>query len=179
MPLIDQTGLIDDPWIRVADDGDLPASGPVLVSIDRLDAAAKALADSGQPLGVEIACGEGLSAIAPWYGRVGLIAIRFSSFSDGRGFSMARRIRLEGYARALRAAGPLIADQFAFARACGFDSIELDDALAARQPIGQWLAAAEAISISYQRGYAGALNALDARRQARRALPRIAGGGWR
>ena len=43
-----------------------------------------------------------------------------------------------GYAGRLRAAGPLIADQFRMARRVGFDEVELPDALAERQPEAQW-----------------------------------------
>jgi uncharacterized protein (DUF934 family) len=44
-----------------------------------------------------------------------------------------------GYKGRLRAAGPLIADQFRFARRVGFDEVELPDEVAQRQPEAQWL----------------------------------------
>ncbi len=69
----------------------------------------------------------------------GLVRIRFPSFADGRGFTLARLLRLRGYAGRLRAAGHVIADQYAMARRAGFDEVEIDAALAARQPEGQWL----------------------------------------
>jgi|GEM_PF-516560 len=39
----------------------------------------------------------------------------------------------------LRAKGHVIADQYAMARRSGFDEIEIDNALAARQPEAQWV----------------------------------------
>ncbi|MBI1218778.1 MAG: DUF934 domain-containing protein [Rhodobacteraceae bacterium] len=69
---------------------------------------------------------------------VELIRIAFPSFSDGRGFTLARRLRLMGYAGRLRAAGHVIADQYAMARRAGFDEVEISDDLAARQPVEQW-----------------------------------------
>ncbi len=54
----------------------------------------------------------------------------------------------------LRASGPLIADQFPQALACGFDEVEIPPASAARQPVEQWLAALSRISLAYQRDYA-------------------------
>ncbi len=69
-----------------------------------------------------------------------LIRIAFSSFADGRGFTLARVLRMHGYAGRLRAQGHLIADQYAMARRAGFDEIEIDEALAARQPEAQWRA---------------------------------------
>jgi uncharacterized protein (DUF934 family) len=58
--------------------------------------------------------------------------------ADGRGFSIASRLRAMGYRGRLRAAGPLVADQFGIARRVGFDEIELPEALAERQPEAQW-----------------------------------------
>jgi uncharacterized protein (DUF934 family) len=75
---------------------------------------------------------------------VGVTAIRiaFPSFSDGRGFTLAARLRRMGFAGRLRAAGHVLADQYAMARRSGFDEVEITDALAARQPEPHWLARA-------------------------------------
>jgi len=176
MPLIDERGPVSDRWIRVADDADLPVSGPVLLPLARVLAEGDRLADAGLDLGIEVPSDTGLAAIRPWIDRLGLVAVRFPAFSDGRGFSLARQLRLEGYGLELRAVGPLIADQFAFALACGFDRFEIDAEVFARQPLEQWLAAARSMSVSYQRGYGGPLNALDARRHAQQAVRRTASG---
>lgn len=73
----------------------------------------------------------------------GLVAIDFPAFSDGRGFSLARRLRELGYQGRLRATGRLIADQYAMARRVGFDEVQIAPDLAARQPADQWLARAD------------------------------------
>lgn len=70
------------------------------------------------------------------------IRIAFPSFADGRGFTLARRLRQMGFAGRLRAKGHVLADQYAMARRSGFDDVEIDRALAARQPEDQWLARA-------------------------------------
>ena len=67
-----------------------------------------------------------------------LIRIRFASFADGRGFTLARRLRLQGYKGRLRAAGHVIADQYAMARRAGFDEVEVPAALALRQAEPHW-----------------------------------------
>ncbi|WP_295046737.1 DUF934 domain-containing protein [uncultured Paracoccus sp.] len=72
-----------------------------------------------------------------------LIAIDFPSFNDGRGFSLARRLRELGYTGRLRASGRLIADQYAMARRVGFDEVEVAPDIAARQPQDQWIARAD------------------------------------
>ena len=85
-----------------------------------------------------------------------LIRIAFQSFADGRGFTLARLLRLNGYTGRLRAAGHVIADQYAMARRAGFDEVEIDDALAARQPEDQWLFRANWQAHDYQARLRGA-----------------------
>lgn len=68
-----------------------------------------------------------------------MLRIDFPSSTDGRGFTIARALRLRGYTGRLRARGHVLADQYAMARRSGFDEVEIDDALAARQPEEQWL----------------------------------------
>ena len=70
---------------------------------------------------------------------VQIIRVDFPIYSDGRGFTIARQLRLMGYNGRLRAKGHVISDQYAMARRCGFDEIEISEALAARQPESDWL----------------------------------------
>lgn len=79
-----------------------------------------------------------------------MLRIAFPSFADGRGFTLAARLRRLGYQGRLRAHGHVIADQYAMARRSGFDEVEIDDALAARQPEAQWLARADWQAHDYQ-----------------------------
>jgi len=88
--------------------------------------------------------------LSPVLGVISLIKIEIPSFSDGRGFTLARQLRLMGYTRGLRASGNLIADQYTMARRCGFDEVEVDDQLAARQPEAQWLYRSNWKSHNYQ-----------------------------
>ncbi|ATI42421.1 oxidoreductase [Pacificitalea manganoxidans] len=81
---------------------------------------------------------------------VDLIRVDFPSSADGRGFTIARALRRMGFAGRLRAKGHVIADQYAMARRCGFDEVEIDDALAARQPEPQWLFRADWQAHDYQ-----------------------------
>jgi uncharacterized protein (DUF934 family) len=79
-----------------------------------------------------------------------LIRVNFDSFADGRGFTIARRLRLMGYKGRLRAGGHVIADQYGMARRSGFDEVEISDDLAARQPEDQWLFRADWQGHDYQ-----------------------------
>nr|WP_309502297.1 DUF934 domain-containing protein [uncultured Roseovarius sp.] len=67
-----------------------------------------------------------------------MVRVDFPSAADGRGFTLARQLRLHGYTGRLRARGHVIADQYAMARRVGFDEIEIAPDLAARQPQDQW-----------------------------------------
>ena len=67
-----------------------------------------------------------------------MIRIDFPSSADGRGFTLASMLRKAGYKGRLRAKGHVLADQYAMARRSGFDEVEIDEALAARQPQEQW-----------------------------------------
>lgn len=79
----------------------------------------------------------------PHLAALSLIRVTFPAFSDGRAFTIARRLRMLGYKGALHAVGPVIADQYAMARRVGFDAVEIPDELALRQPQDQWLARAD------------------------------------
>lgn len=91
-----------------------------------------------EPLAVEFPADRDPEDLAPWFARLAMIRVQFPAMGDGRGFSIARRLRALGFTGRLRAAGPLIADQYRAARRVGFDEIELPDAIAARQPQAQW-----------------------------------------
>ncbi len=79
-----------------------------------------------------------------------LIRIAFPAFSDGRGFTLARRLRVMGFTGRLRAHGPVIADQYAMFRRTGFDEVEIPDDLALRQPQDQWQFRADWQTHDYQ-----------------------------
>jgi uncharacterized protein (DUF934 family) len=78
------------------------------------------------------------TSLAPYLTDIRLIRIAFPAFSDGRGFTLARRLRMMGFKGRLRAKGHVLADQYAMARRVGIDEIEISQDLAARQPVEQW-----------------------------------------
>ncbi|MCF6272606.1 MAG: DUF934 domain-containing protein [Rhodobacteraceae bacterium] len=81
--------------------------------------------------------------LLPWIGQIDLIRVSFPVFSDGRGFSLACQLRLLGFVGRLRAKGHIVADQYAMARRSGFNEVEIDQALARRQPEPVWQARAD------------------------------------
>lgn len=79
-----------------------------------------------------------------------MVRVDFPSFADGRGFTLARLLRLNGYTGRLRARGHVLADQYAMARRAGFDEVEISPDLAARQPEDQWAFRADWRAHDYQ-----------------------------
>ncbi|MEM8823960.1 MAG: DUF934 domain-containing protein [Pseudomonadota bacterium] len=130
MPIVTDTGFRpDDLNHGFTDIEELPANGPVAI---------------------DVAPDADLAPVLARLDDATAIRVAFPSFADGRGFSIARQLRRAGYQGRLRATGHVIADQYAMARRAGFDEVEIDDDLAARQPEDQWLARAQWQAHDYQ-----------------------------
>ena len=99
---------------------------------------------------VDLASDADTSVLADHLDRLQLIRVDFPSFADGRGFTLARELRLMGYQGRLRAKGHVISDQYAMARRTGFDEVEISADLAARQPEGEWKFRADWRANDYQ-----------------------------
>lgn len=84
-----------------------------------------------------------------------LIRITFPAFADGRGFTLARALRAQGFAGRLRAAGPVLPDQYTMLRRTGFDEVELTPDHAARHPESAWIARADWQAHDYRSRLAG------------------------
>ncbi len=107
-----------------------------------VDALASLGTQDKSALAVDLAGDFNAKDLLRWVKRINLIRVDFPVFSDGRGFSLGRQLRMLGYAGRLRAKGHILADQYAMARRSGFDEVEIDAALAQRQPAPVWRARA-------------------------------------
>ncbi|MCG8444689.1 MAG: phosphoadenylyl-sulfate reductase [Hyphomicrobiales bacterium] len=167
MPIVTDEGFQADDWARAGET--LSWRAGMIVPLDVAGCALDAIGDKGT-IGIEIASGEEIDQALSYGPRVDLIAVRFEKFADGRFFSLGRRLRDAGFTGRLRAVGPLLPDQYAFARSCGFDEAEISGAHAAKKTEPQWRTAAESIGVSYQSGYSHAAQKtiLEMRRAARR-----------
>ena len=83
------------------------------------------------------------------------IRIVFGSCADGRFLTLGRQLRLRGYSGHIRAAGPLVPDQFPMALKLGIDSVEISTEHAGRCTEDQWIAHATRTQGGYQRRLAG------------------------
>ena len=101
------------------------------------------------PLRLELPADGDPEALAPLFARTEVIRIPFRSFSDGRGFTLARALRRLGFRGRIRVSGHLIPDQWPLARACGVDEVEISAVQSARQPEAAWTAGAGARRLGY------------------------------
>jgi uncharacterized protein (DUF934 family) len=131
-------------WIMTDKGFQVAAPAEIFVDLET----ALATRDATQ-LKVDLPGDADVTDLRPILPRIATIRIHFAGFSDGRGFSQARLLRLWGYRSRLRASG-LIADQYAMARRSGFDAVDVSPSLAARQPETQWLAKADWQANDYQ-----------------------------
>ena len=121
--IINQNGeSITDDW------GHLP-----LLSVDDLSSL-----NNDETKAFIITSDDDLDAILPHFKGVAHIAIDFTHFADGRGFSWARILRDEGFTGHLRAIGHIMPDQFRHAMAVGFDDIALPSDLSERYGAEAW-----------------------------------------
>jgi uncharacterized protein (DUF934 family) len=174
MALIDQSGFTQDTWSDIDDDAPLAGERRVLVSLARyVDSVFGEQSIRHLTIGLRVPNDTAAPNLTPYLNEIELIAIDFPGSADGRGFSLARQLRRLGFAGELRACGPLISDQFAFAMACGFDTVQVPDSMAARQPEVQWREALGSIDSRYQAHYASAgQSILEQRMAARRSQMR-------
>jgi uncharacterized protein (DUF934 family) len=148
MPLLKRNVFINDEWVHLDDAAFLPSSGAVTVSFDRLEKEWDTLAHFTGPLGVRLVNTEKAQNLAPYIAQLALIVLPFPAFSDGRSYSIARQLRLDGYRGELRATGNVLPDQVQFMHQVGIDAYEVTD----RFSLADWQNASKQMSLAYQRG---------------------------
>ncbi|MCB1703394.1 MAG: DUF934 domain-containing protein [Halioglobus sp.] len=119
--LIKDGAVIDDRWQPIDLDSDAPRAGQIASLEQWLNLADKA------GTGVQLEPAEEPDTLFPHLHEIALIVINFPVFTDGRGFSYARRLREHGYRGELRAGGHFIRDQLTYLRRCGFDAFQMAD----------------------------------------------------
>jgi len=133
MALIKDRKLAHDRWklleaIEVGEDGvarELP-DGDVIVPLAAWRSLREALAGREGRIGVWLAGNDDPADIAADLGHLDIVAVRFKSFTDGRGYSIGRLLReRHGWRGELRAIGDVQRDQIFYLSRCGFDAFAL------------------------------------------------------
>lgn len=149
-PIIKNRRIVDDGWVHVDDGQPLPEGSDATVSLSRWSAERdelRARARSGGRVGVRLRPDDETDAIEGDLQDLPLVAIEFPKFTDGRGYSKARRLReRHGYEGELRAIGNVLRDQLFYMHRCGFDAFELQPG----KSLEQALEAFDELSVAYQ-----------------------------
>ena len=148
MPLLKNNQFVEDDFVALADDAALPADGSIIISLSRLTADWMQVSARKLRCGLRLGNTDKVEIVARMMGKLALIILPFPAFGDGRSYSLARQLRLDGYKGELRAEGNVLPDQLQLMRQVGFDSFAVSD----RFPLGVWQAAPQQMSLSYQRG---------------------------
>ena len=160
MPLLKDGKLIDDPWTHVADEVAIPSTGAVIVGLKRWREERDALIKRKDPVGVRLQSDHTAGDVAEDLEYLGVVALAFPVFKDGRAYSNARRLREHhGYSGEVRAIGNVLRDQYLFMLRCGFDALEVKEG----ETEQDWEKAVRAISVFYQPAADGQSTAMSLR----------------
>jgi uncharacterized protein (DUF934 family) len=147
MALLEAGRLRADPYRHLADDAPLPATAPVLVSLERLLRDSAALRAHDAPLGVLLPPDADPQVLRPMLDRLALVALQLRKSRDGRAFTQARRLRETlGFTGELRMVGHVLPDHYAFLLRLGVSTVEVSEGT----DVAVWEASKRVIPIAYQ-----------------------------
>jgi uncharacterized protein (DUF934 family) len=142
---------VEDSFRHLPDDEEAGA-GDVIVSLARFQTDGERLLAEGRRVGVRIAPGEEVEALAYDLPRLAVVAVEFPKHLDGRGYTSARLLRERlGFKGQVRAVGDVLREQAMFLVRCGFDAFEVSDGASAQE----WQAAVGRYRHVYQRAADG------------------------
>lgn len=145
MALIRHGKVTEDRFADVSSLEEIPADGPVIVSLAQWRDAREQL--TGRELGLRLRSDESPELISEDLDAFAVIALEFPVFRDGRAYSYARILRESlGYSGELRAVGEVLLEQLHFMLRVGFDAFELDS----EDPERDYRTAAEEFTAWYQ-----------------------------
>lgn len=150
--IIKNNVVIHDDWsvLRLSE-GDTPEavsvpSGKVLVPL-KVWLAQRDVLQKRTDIGVWFASNERVEDLHDEVTKLAVIAVDFPKFGDGRGYTIAYRLRNRlGYRGELRAIGDVLRDQLFYMRRAGFDAF----AVRADKDIHEALKSLQDFSVTYQ-----------------------------
>jgi len=126
MVLINLTGIQPTGYTLLAGDAAPKEGENVAVAVSRLLTEDGAFFSTAGGVGAVITTGTPFAELDAIADKLTFAVIEFPAFGDGRGFSLAVRLRKDfGFKGEIRAAGPVIPDQALFLLRAGFDTVEV------------------------------------------------------
>lgn len=164
MALIKDGKLVTDSFVDASAATEIPAAGPVIVSVEQWQAQRAELLVRDTPLGIRLRSDQSPELIAADLPHFALVAVEFPKFRDGRAYSYARLLRERyGFNGELRAVGEVLLEQLFFMLRTGFDAFELESA----DPLRDYRTALGDFSVWYQPTGDGRPTAMQLRRAGR------------
>ena len=154
MQLLRNNSFVADAWVALGDDDAIADGTRVIISFVRLQRDWDQLAKYSGLIGVHIPNTTRAQEVLPFLSKIALLVLSFPAFTDGRSYSLARQLRLDGYRGELRATGNLLPDQMQYMLQVGFESFEVSE----RFSLEAWQKAARQMALTYQRGLTRAGN---------------------
>lgn len=146
MQIIRNRAITDDDFVHVPEGAEVPSGARPIVTLADYLKSGEALLGRHDSLGVRVPADK-LPSDIPELGRLALIAIEFTRFTDGRGFSIARQLRQRhAFGGEIRAVGWVLRDQLYYLERCGFNAFELKPG----KPLESALEAFGEFSATYQ-----------------------------
>jgi uncharacterized protein (DUF934 family) len=162
MALVKNGELVTSSFVDASSADALPATGPMIVSLDQWKAHRDELLKRGTPLGIRLHSDQAPELIAADVQHFAVVALEFPKFRDGRSYSYARLLRERyGFKGELRAVGEVLLEQLFFMLRTGFDAFEIVSA----DPLKDYRTALADFSVWYQPTADGRPTAMQLRRK--------------
>jgi uncharacterized protein (DUF934 family) len=161
MGLIRNGQLVPDDFTDAMGQEVLPASGPVIVSLEQWQSRRDELLARGTPLGIRLSSDQSPTTVAADLPCFAVVALEFPKYRDGRAYTHARVLKERlGYAGEIRAVGDVLQEQLHFMQRCGFNAFDI----AGPDPEQAWAAIAGDHTVWYQATGDGRPRAMDLRK---------------
>jgi uncharacterized protein (DUF934 family) len=161
MALVKNGELFTSSFVDASGAEAVPASGPVIVSLDQWKVQRDDLLKRGTPLGIRLHSDQAPELIAADLQHFAVVALEFPKFRDGRAYSYARLLRERyGFKGELRAVGEVLLEQLFFMLRTGFDVFDIQSA----DPLEDYRTALADFSVWYQPTADGRPTAMELRR---------------